>query len=45
MDRKVLIAEEGMIYTNGNIYGTIIYLEEGFTEDDFYQITLEEYEE
>lgn len=44
MERKVLYADEGMIYTDGNTYGSIIYLAENMSEDSFYQIPLSEYE-
>lgn len=43
--REILIANEGCVYTNGEIYGTKIYLAIGTNKKDFYQITLEEYEE
>lgn len=42
--RIVLKADEGFVYTNGEIYGTTIYLAEGVSADGFYQITKEEYE-
>ena len=42
--RTVLRADEGFVYTNGEIYGTTIYLAEGISADGFYQITREEYE-
>lgn len=42
--RIVLKANEGFIYTDGEIYGTTIYLAEGRSADGFYQITKEEYE-
>ena len=44
MDRKIIKASEGMILTNGEIYGTIIYLAEGVDENTYYEITKEEYE-
>ena len=43
MDRITLIADDGMYYTNGVIYGKQIHLAEGMTTDGFYQITEEEY--
>lgn len=42
--RIVLKADEGFVYTNGEIYGTTIYLAEGVSANGFYQITKEEYE-
>ena len=44
MERKILKASEGMVLTNGNTYGKIIYLGDGTDEKDFYEITKEEYE-
>ena len=43
MDRKVLTAPEGKIFTNGEVYGVTIYLAEGIEETSFYEITIEEY--
>lgn len=45
MDRVVLIANKGMILTDGEIYGTKIYLAEGRKEEEFHEITTEEYAE
>ena len=42
--REILIADKGYIYTNGEIYGTKIYLAIGTDKNSFYQITKEEYE-
>lgn len=44
-ERKILYADEGMVLTDGTIYGSIIYLAEGADETAFYQITEEEYNE
>ena len=41
--RKVIKASEGHILTNGEVYGTKIYLTEGVNADDYHEITLEEY--
>ena len=42
--RKPIIAKEGCILTNGEIYGTVIYLEDERTKADFEEISREEYE-
>lgn len=44
MKQNVLTASEGMIFTDGTIYGRKIYLQDGRNPDDFYEITEEEYE-
>lgn len=44
MNRKILKASDGMILTNGEVYGSEIYLAEGMDEASFYEITSEEYE-
>ena len=41
--RKVLYADKGKVLTNGTIYGTKIYLAEGRSADEFYEISAEEY--
>lgn len=45
MERKILEADEGYIYTDGEVYGKIIYLALDRNEEDFYQITEKEYDE
>ena len=39
MGRVKLIATEGMVYTNGEIYGNVVYLGTGDSPDNWYQIT------
>ena len=41
--RTVIYADEGMILTNGEIYGKQIFLEEGLDASTFHEITEEEY--
>ena len=41
--RKVIYADKGKILTNGEIYGKQIFLAEGVSESDFYEITEQEY--
>jgi hypothetical protein len=43
MDRIILKADEGHIYTDGETYGQTIYLAVGETASAYYQITEEEY--
>ena len=43
MDRIVLKADSGKIYTNGESYGHIIYLAVGEDASEYYQITEEEH--
>lgn len=42
--REKLTATEGHVLTNGEIYGTEIYLGDGVCADNFYEITVEEYQ-
>ena len=42
-ERIELVADEGMIYTNGDTYGVIIYPANGLDISKFYQIPIEEY--
>ena len=41
--RKILYADEGKVLTDGEIYGTTIYLAEGRSAGEFYEISAEEY--
>lgn len=45
MARTVLTAPEGMILTDGEIYGTKIFLAEGRDPGEFREIPLAEYEQ
>ena len=42
--RDCIKATEGMVLTNGEVYGKQIYLADGVDADSFYEITEEEYE-
>ena len=42
--KKPLIATEGHILTDGNTYGSEIYLGVGVSADQFREITIEEYQ-
>lgn len=42
--RKVIYADDGKVLTNGEIYGSTIFLADGVSEGDFYEITDEEYQ-
>ena len=44
MERRIIKANKGMILTDGETYGTTIYLGEDADETKFKEITLEEYE-
>ena len=43
--RKSIKAKEGYILTNGEIFGTEIFLAEDMRAEEFREITREEYEE
>lgn len=43
--RKILYSDEGKVLTNGEIYGSVIYLAENDNGSDFYEITQAEYDE
>ena len=42
--RTSIKAKEGYILTNGEIFGTEIFLAEGMQAEDFREIPMEEYE-
>lgn len=44
-NRICLVADENKIWTNGEIYGTEIYLANNLNKEDFYMISLTEYQE
>ena len=44
MERIILNAREGYILTDGNTYGTTIYLAIGKSKEDFKEISVAEYE-
>ena len=42
--RIVITADEGKVLTDGEIYGKSIFLAEGASSNDFYEISDEEYQ-
>lgn len=44
MNRLKMVATDGMILTNGETYGTEVYLGSGDSPDNWYEIPLAEYE-
>ena len=42
--RTVLYADEGTVLTNGTHYGTVVWLAEGASPDEYRPIPVEEYE-
>ena len=45
MSNKVLIASEGMVLTNGEVYGKQVHLSNASNEESWHEITEQEYEE
>ena len=43
--RNYIEAKDGMVLTNGEIYGTKIYLADGIDPNSLYEITKEEYDD
>ena len=44
MDRIILIADEGKVYTNGSAYGVEVYLGTDDSPANWYQVDIEELE-
>lgn len=45
MERVILTANDGMVLTDGEIYGKEIYLADGVSADAFHEITQAKYDE
>ena len=43
--RTVIYADDGKVLTNGETYGTQIFLADGVNAEDFYEITEAQYQE
>lgn len=43
MERIILIADDGKVYTNGSAYGVEVYLGVNDAPENWYQISKEEY--
>jgi hypothetical protein len=43
--RTVIYADDNKVLTNGKTYGTQIFLADGESAEDYYEISVEEYEE
>ena len=44
-ERKILIADEGKVLTNGTHYGKVVFLAENASADGYREISKEEYED
>ena len=42
--REYLTADDGYLWTNGTIFGSVIYLADGESKDKYYLIPMAEYE-
>lgn len=45
MERVILVADDGMVWTNGEIFAKMVDLAVGMSAEGFYQITQAEYDE
>ena len=45
MENRKLIPSEGMILTNGTVYSDLVFLGCNSSPDDWWEITIEEYNE